>query len=58
METYIVRKGDTTMSIAQSYGIKWGVIAAENRMKPDYKLEAGMELTLACRPEDCRILAE
>lgn len=48
VETYIVRKGDTTMSIAQSYGIKWGVIAAENRMKPDYKLEAGMEL---CIPE-------
>lgn len=48
VEIYTVRKGDTTISIAQHYGIKWGVIAVENRLKPDYKLEPGMEL---CIPE-------
>lgn len=45
---HTVREGDTTVSIAKFYGVKWGSIALANKLKEPYRLTPGQVL---CIPE-------
>jgi LysM repeat protein len=46
---HTVQEGDTTVSIAQFYGVKWGSIAWANNLKEPYRLTPGQVL---CIPEE------
>lgn len=46
---HTVREGDTTVSIAQFYGVKWGSIALANHLKEPFRLTPGQVL---CIPEE------
>ena len=43
---HYVKAGETTVSIAQTYGIKWGVIAKANKLEYPYKLKVGQRLCI------------
>ena len=43
---YVVQEGDTTPYIAQTYGLKWGVIAEANDLDPGDKLVVGTRLCI------------
>lgn len=46
---HTAREGDTTVSIAQFYGVKWGSIALANHLKEPFRLTPGQVL---CIPEE------
>jgi nucleoid-associated protein YgaU len=39
METYIVKKNQTIMDIAEKYGVSWKKLARINNLKPPYALK-------------------
>lgn len=43
---YTIKSGDTTPKIAQTYGMKWGLIAKANDMEYPYKLKVGEKLCI------------
>jgi LysM repeat protein len=43
---HIVKAGDTTVKIAQSYDIKWKEIARANSLKAPYRLTVGQQLCI------------
>ncbi|HLE16229.1 MAG TPA: LysM domain-containing protein [Anaerolineales bacterium] len=45
---HTVQQGETTVSIAQFYGVKWGSIALANNLKEPFRLTVGQVL---CIPE-------
>jgi LysM repeat protein len=49
---YFVRAGDTTVSIAQHFDMKWGVIAKANKLKYPYDLEVGQRLCIPPKDTD------
>jgi LysM repeat protein len=43
---YIVKSGDTTVTIAQTFGLKWKVIAKANHLTYPYNLKVGQRLCI------------
>jgi LysM repeat protein len=43
---HTVQEGDTTVSIAQFYGLKWGSIALANQLKEPFRLTPGQVLCI------------
>jgi LysM repeat protein len=43
---YYVKAGDTTVSIAQHFGLKWREIAKANKLEYPYKLKVGQRLCI------------
>ncbi len=49
---HTVKSGDTTVSIAKTYGLKWRVIAEANDMEYPYDLDVGDKLCIPPKAED------
>ncbi len=50
---HYVKAGETTVTIAQTYGIKWGLIAKANKLEYPYKLKVGQRLCIP--PADAEV---